>query len=205
MACSKCHKSSCNGRCGCNKNVVNTIPVPCQDLLKCPITRDCDYIIDFNCVVKTESGYIIPSTTNPGLNWIVQQNTSLDGFIQQYLIFSNPATQACALTGWQSKIVPHFRVWKQSGAIIVSFLPVNNNELQSGFTVTNYTIEITDLQTNTTYSYTVPATGPYQQIITPTGTMSFTSGNSFAITVTTNTSDGTNNAQCTTIQSYISF
>lgn len=205
MACSKCHKSSCNGRCGCRSNVANTIPVPCQDLLRCPITRDCDAIIDFNCVVKTESGYIIPSTTNPNQNWIIQQNTSLDGFVQQFLIFNNPTTQPCVLTGGTAKIVPYFRTWKHSGAIIVSFLPVDNSELASGWTVNNYTVEITDLQTNNVYTYTVPATGPYQQIITPVGTMSFSSGNSFAIRVITNTINGTNTAACQTIQSYVTF
>lgn len=205
MACSKCHKSSCNGRCGCNKTVLNTIPVPCQDPLKCPITRDCDSIIDFNCVIKTESGYLVPSTTNPGQNWIIQQNTSLDSFIQQYILFNNPLTQPCVLTGGTSKITPYFRVWKHTGAIIVSFLPVNNNELQTGWAVQNYTIEITDLQTNTVYTFTVPATGPYQQIITPIGSMSFSSGNSFAIRVITNTINGTLTNSCETIQSYITF
>lgn len=205
MACSKCHNSACKGNCGCTKNVANTIPVPCQDLLKCPITRDCDGIIDFNCVVKTESGYIIPSSVNPSLNWIIQQNTSLDSFIQQFLVFNNPTTQLCATTGNTSKIVPYFRTWKHSGAIIVSFLPVSNSELASGWSVSNYEIILEDLQTNTIYTYTIPATGPYQYIITPTGTMSFSSGNSFMIKVRTNTVNVSLTSSCETINSYISF
>lgn len=184
MACKKCRQNKCR----CKTLDLRSIPDPCSKP-SCTPRRKCTEYINWNCVVIGDSGIIL---TNGSYTLYVPEGTSFDSFYQQQTLFAQCPT--CLLQGYPCMSVKWFDAYFDGNNIIVEWQDIDTSLLQTGWQIDTYIIEITDLSTNTVYTFNA-AQGSQIYIVTPVGSMTFTSGNMFKIMVKVRTNDSLNNIQ----------
>lgn len=144
MACSKCNKNKC--RCHYNRLTANN-PLVCNPRKRCLM------LLNGNCVVLGEGGYVLENGVDIAY---IPSGTSLDSFLQQYMLFnSGPVGASCVAKGNKSIATNWFDFYYNAinSSYVVVWNPVNQLDIAAGYIFQEYIIYISNVSTSTDYVF----------------------------------------------------